>query len=80
MKPKAIDTIKAQARQALSRRQFLQAGLAMASGASLLGASGVLLNGCAGHQNKPIHTSRPIGRVVIVGGGFAGVTAAKYIR
>lgn len=80
MKPKAIDTIEVHARQALSRRQFLQAGLAMASGASLLGTSGVLINGCAGHQNKRIHTSKSLGRVVIVGAGFAGVTAAKYIR
>jgi sulfide dehydrogenase [flavocytochrome c] flavoprotein subunit len=50
----------------LNRRRFVQAGLA--------GTSATLM-GCAS-----IATERPIGRVVVVGGGFGGATAAKYIR
>jgi sulfide dehydrogenase [flavocytochrome c] flavoprotein subunit len=50
----------------LNRRRFVQVGLA--------GTSATLM-GCAG-----IATEKSIGRVVVVGGGFGGATAAKYIR
>ena len=51
----------------LSRRRLLGAGAAV---------GGLALAGCAG-----VPTSGPsIGRVVIVGGGFGGSTAARYLR
>lgn len=50
----------------VGRRSLLGAGLA--------GGSLVLL-GCSRVGSK-----KPIGRVVVVGGGFGGATAAKYIR
>jgi sulfide dehydrogenase [flavocytochrome c] flavoprotein chain len=50
----------------LNRRQWVGAGLA---------ASGLSLVGCA---NPPLGPS--IGRVVVVGGGFGGATAARYLR
>jgi len=52
-----------------SRREFLKA-----SGAA---ATTSLLPGCAMEPSAP---SKPIGRVVVIGGGFGGATAAKYIR
>ncbi len=50
-----------------NRRDFIKA--AGASGALLLSASAFAL------ASKP-----PLGRVVIIGGGYAGATAAKYLR
>ncbi len=50
----------------INRRQLLGAGLA---------GSSVAMVGCASIATQP-----PIGRVVVVGGGFGGATAAKYIR
>lgn len=53
---------------ALNRRSFLK----------LAGASGTLaLSGCA---STAVHGSKPIARVVVIGGGYGGATAAKYIR
>ena len=51
----------------LNRRGFIKA----------IGASGLLLASSAGlaMASKP-----PLGRVVIIGGGYAGATAAKYLR
>ena len=51
----------------LNRRGFIK----------VIGASGLLLASSAGlaMASKP-----PLGRVVIVGGGYAGATAAKYLR
>ena len=55
----------------LNRRDFIKTA-AIISGSSLLGA-------CANvGLNKANRT--PLGRVVIIGGGYAGTTAAKYIR
>lgn len=51
----------------LKRRQVLLAGLAGTS-ASLVGCASVATGGA------------PLGRVVVIGGGFGGATAAKYIR
>ena len=53
----------------VSRRDFLKA-----SGAA---ATVSLLPGCAMEPSAP---SKTIGRVVVVGGGYGGATAAKYIR
>ncbi len=51
-----------------NRRQWIKAGL-------VLGAAPTLISACAGMKSK---TS--IGRVVVIGGGYAGLAAAKYIR
>jgi NADPH-dependent 2,4-dienoyl-CoA reductase/sulfur reductase-like enzyme len=53
----------------LQRRQFIGAGLA----GGTLATTG--LAGCAS-----IGGQAPIGRVVVIGGGFGGATAAKYLR
>ncbi len=53
----------------LSRRQMMGAGLAL-GGLSTLG-----LAGCAGVARGP-----SIGHVVVVGGGFGGATAARYLK
>ena len=50
----------------LTRRHLLTAGAA---------GSTLALLGCAG-----VATPRPLGRVVVIGGGFGGATAAKYLR
>ncbi len=52
-----------------NRRNFIKTGLGL-SAASLLGA-------CSSLNKKSAHSH---GRVVIIGGGYAGLTAAKYIR
>jgi len=51
----------------LSRRRVLGAGLAVTVAAPLLG--------CATSASGP-----SIGRVVVIGGGFGGATAARYLR
>ena len=52
--------------QQLSRRRVLTAGAAL---------GGLALAGCASTGSGP-----SIGRVVVVGGGFGGTTAARYLR
>lgn len=52
---------------ALNRRAFIKA----------MGASGLLL---ASSSSFALASKPPLGRVVIVGGGYAGATAAKYLR
>ena len=54
-----------------SRRDFIKT----AGATSLFLSSYPLISGCASNIKKPI-----IGRVVVIGGGYAGATAAKYIR
>jgi NADH dehydrogenase FAD-containing subunit len=58
--------------QLLSRRDFMKLAAAAAGGAGLPG----LLSGCATTPGS----EKPVARVVVVGGGFGGATAAKYIR
>ena len=53
----------------ISRRDFLKS-----SGAA---AAASLLSGCVAQPASP---AKPIGRVVVIGGGFGGATAAKYLR
>jgi len=54
--------------KALDRRAFIKA--------AGLGATSLLLTGNAFARGK----KPPIGHVVVIGGGYAGTTAAKYIR
>ncbi len=58
----------------LSRRRVVQAG---AAGAAL--ASSVGLSGCATTAGQASGEKKKLGRVVIVGAGFGGATAAKYL-
>jgi len=53
----------------LTRRDFLKTSSALAATS--------LLPGCA---TEPAAPSKPIGRVIVIGGGFGGATAAKYLR
>jgi sulfite dehydrogenase len=53
----------------LSRREFLRSSGAVAAAS--------LLPGCA---TAPSSSQKSIGRVVVVGGGFGGATAARYLR
>jgi len=56
-----------------NRREFLKA-----SGATAVGAATTsLLPACA---MQPAAPPKPIGRVIVIGGGFGGATAAKYLR
>jgi len=53
----------------LTRRDFLRTSGALAATS--------LLPGCA---MEPAAPSKPIGRVIVIGGGYGGATAAKYLR
>jgi len=53
----------------LTRRDFLKTSGALAATS--------LLPGCA---MEPAAPSKPIGRVIVIGGGYGGATAAKYLR
>src|SRR5712692_10568489 len=53
----------------LNRRDFLKA-----SGAA---AAASFLPGCMTQPGTP---TKPIGRVIVIGGGYGGATAAKYLR
>ena len=60
----------------LNRRDFIKV-----AGASALISSTALLSACASlASNKAAVGKGVVGRVVIIGGGYAGTTAAKYIR
>ena len=56
----------------INRREFMK--LLAAAGTAAGSAS---LAGCAGQVQQP---AKPIGRVIVIGGGYGGATAAKYIR
>src|SRR5262245_36478569 len=58
---------------ATTRRRFLQT---LGAGAAAAGAPAVLMR-CA---TEPTPSAKPIGRVIVIGGGYAGATCAKYIR
>ena len=58
----------------LKRRDFIKSSIHLGLAAGLAPS---LLVGCANLSKKNANT---IGRVVIIGGGYAGLTAAKYIR
>jgi len=56
-----------------TRREFIKAIGAGAAAA----ATPAILSGCA---TEPAAPSKPIGRVIVIGGGYGGATCAKYIR
>jgi sulfide dehydrogenase [flavocytochrome c] flavoprotein chain len=56
-----------------SRREFMKWMGAGAAGVGLPAA----LSGCA---STPAAPAKPIGRVIVIGGGYGGATAARYIR
>jgi sulfide dehydrogenase [flavocytochrome c] flavoprotein subunit len=58
--------------QSFSRRDFLKLAGAGAAGSTIPG----FLAGCATTSDS----GKAVGRVVVVGGGFGGATAAKYLR
>src|SRR5712675_2321134 len=53
----------------LTRRDFLRTSSALAATS--------LLPGCA---MEPAAPAKPVGRVIVIGGGYGGATAAKYLR
>src|SRR5258706_4094263 len=53
----------------LTRRDFLKTSSALAATS--------LLPGCA---MEPAAPSKPVGRVIVIGGGYGGATAAQYLR
>ena len=55
------------------RRRLVGAALATAGASSFLA-------GCATEQQAPAVVTRKLGRVLVVGGGYGGATAAKYIK
>ena len=55
------------------RRRVLGAALSVAGTSSLLA-------GCATEPQAPAVVTRKLGRVLVVGGGYGGATAAKYIK
>ncbi len=61
----------------LSRRDFIKASVSSVVSFSAAASSPLWLSGCA---NSLITKKSKLGRVVIIGGGYAGATAAKYIR
>jgi len=56
-----------------TRREFIKA---MGAGAAAA-ATPAILSGCA---TEPAAPPKPIGRVIVIGGGYGGATCAKYIR
>ncbi|MDO5086006.1 MAG: NAD(P)/FAD-dependent oxidoreductase [Comamonadaceae bacterium] len=70
----------------LQRRQFMQAAAATALGAAASGCTAPppAVQAPArtpGHGRGPaVHTGRGSGHVVVIGGGYGGATAARYIR
>jgi sulfide dehydrogenase [flavocytochrome c] flavoprotein subunit len=56
----------------IDRREFVK----------LLGAGGTLagVSALAGCATEPAAPAAPIGRVIVIGGGYGGATAARYIR
>jgi sulfide dehydrogenase [flavocytochrome c] flavoprotein chain len=59
------------------RRDFLKTSLSLGAAGLAPGLTSGLLLGCANLNKKSANST---GRVVIIGGGYAGLTAAKYIR
>src|SRR5690606_12614354 len=63
-----------------SRRRFSQA-LGSGSALAMLGAGGAFgLAGCSATGGQLSSSAPSLGRVLVVGGGYGGATAAKYLR
>src|SRR5262245_9983801 len=60
-------------RTATTRRRFLKT---IGAGAAAAGVPAALVR-CA---TEPTPPAKPIGRVIVIGGGYAGATCAKYVR
>ena len=58
-------------------REFNRRDFFKLMGVGAAGAASVSMTGCATGVQE---VKKPIGRVVVVGGGYGGATAAKYIR
>lgn len=61
----------------LKRRDFIKSSIKTGLSLSAASLAPSLLSACAGINKK---NANSIGRVVVIGGGYAGLTAAKYIR
>ena len=61
----------------LKRREFIKSSIKTGLSLGAAGLAPCILSACAGLNKK---NANSIGRVVIIGGGYAGLTAAKYIR
>ena len=57
-----------------NRREFIKTSFSLGL------AAGIAPNFLLGCANLNAKSSKPIGRVVVIGGGYAGLAAAKYIR
>jgi sulfide dehydrogenase [flavocytochrome c] flavoprotein subunit len=56
-----------------TRREFIKA---VSAASTVIGAPAAL-SGCA---TQPAEPPKPVGRVIVIGGGYGGATCAKYIR
>ena len=61
----------------LKRRAFIKASIKTSLSLGAVGIAPSLLSACTGLNRQ---STNSIGRVVVIGGGYAGLTAAKYIR
>ena len=61
----------------LKRREFIKSSIKTGLSLGAVGLAPSLLSACASLNKK---NANNIGSVVIIGGGYAGLTAAKYIR
>ena len=59
-----------------SRRRFAQ-GLSSTTALGLTGGAGALMSACTTMDAEP---AKKLGRVLVVGAGFGGATAAKYLK
>jgi sulfide dehydrogenase [flavocytochrome c] flavoprotein subunit len=60
-------------RRAFTRREFIGA---VGAGATAIGVPAIL-SGCA---TQPSEAAKPVGRVLVIGGGYGGAACAKQIR
>ncbi len=61
----------------LNRRAFIKNSIKTGLSLSAAGLAPSFLTACAGLNKQ---STKSIGRAVVIGGGYAGLTAAKYIR
>ena len=61
----------------IKRRAFIKNSIKTGLGLGAMGLASSFLTACASLNKQ---STKTIGRVVVIGGGYAGLTAAKYIR